>query len=121
LRNNMIIKTAKEKRKKRSRERIKVSGRKRVLHVFRSNRFVWAQIIDLVSGKTLVVANSHNMAGKAEKKLTKVEAARRVGEELARRALKNNIKRVVFDKGPYRYHGRIKALAEAARKGGLKF
>ena len=86
--------------------------------MFKSNANIHAQIIDDVNGKTLVSANS------VEMKLANggnIEAAKQVGEEIAKRALASNIEKVVFDRGGYVYHGRIKALAEGAREAGLKF
>lgn len=88
------------------------------LNVFRSNAHIHAQIIDDVNGKTLVAASSVDM------KLANggnVEAAAQVGKELAARAQKAKIENVVFDRGGYIYHGRVKALADAAREAGLKF
>ncbi|MXQ73992.1 50S ribosomal protein L18 [Clostridiaceae bacterium DONG20-135] len=88
------------------------------LNVFRSNAHIHAQIIDDVNGKTLVAASSVDM------KLANggnVEAAAQVGKELAVRAQKAKIENVVFDRGGYIYHGRVKALADAAREAGLKF
>ena len=90
------------------------------LNVFRSNANISAQIIDDTKGITLVSASS------LEKELNlknggNVEAAKVVGEEIAKRAIKANIKEVVFDRGGYLYHGRVKALAEAARENGLEF
>lgn len=88
------------------------------LNVFRSNANIHAQIIDDVNGNTLVAASSVDM------KLPNggnVEAAKKVGEEIAKRAAEKNIKKVVFDRGGYIYKGRVKALAEAAREAGLEF
>lgn len=116
--------TPKEKRKLRVRRKIKQGKRGRVLTVFRSNRYIWAQINDIFLGETLVAASSREVEKKQEKKgkkITKTEAAFLTGKELARRAQKKGIKRVVFDRSGYRYHGRVKALAEGARQGGLKF
>ena len=90
------------------------------LNVFRSNANISAQIIDDVKGITLVSASSLEK----ELKLTNggnVEAAKVIGAEIAKRANKANIKEVVFDRGGYLYHGRVKALAEAARENGLEF
>lgn len=89
------------------------------LAVFRSNKAIYAQVIDDKQGKTLVAANS----GKLDKKfkMTKIQQAAAVGEILAKKALLINIKTVVFDRRAYKYHGRVKALADGARKGGLKF
>ena len=90
------------------------------LNVFRSNAHITAQIIDDVKGVTLVSASS------LEKELNlknggNVEAAKIVGAEIAKRAKKAKIEKVVFDRGGYLYHGRVKALAEAARENGLEF
>ena len=90
------------------------------LNVFRSNKQIYAQVIDDLTGKTLVSASS------LEKELklangSNVEAAKAVGTLVAKRALKAKIETVVFDRGGYLYHGRIAALAEAARAAGLKF
>ena len=90
------------------------------LSVFRSNANISAQIIDDEKGVTLVSASSLEK----ELKLTNggnVEAAKIIGAEIAKRAQKANIKEVVFDRGGYLYHGRVKALAEAARENGLEF
>ena len=93
-----------------------VSERPR-LAVFRSNRHIYAQIIDDVTGRTLVSAGSLTLPGDGGK----TQDARRVGTELARRAKVAGISAAVFDRGGYQYHGRVKALAEAAREGGLEF
>ncbi len=90
------------------------------LTVFRSNRHLWVQIIDDLHGKTLYSLSTKNLS-KEELTASKVEQARILGEKLAKQALKNNIKIVKFDRGPYLYHGRIKKLAESSRQGGLKF
>ncbi len=106
-----------ERRAKRARAKIGKGTKERPrLSVFRSNKRIYAQIIDDSEGKTVVSASSHKV--KAKKK---AEAAEKVGELIAKEAKKAGIEKVIFDKGPYNYHGRVKALAEAARKGGLKF
>jgi large subunit ribosomal protein L18 len=89
-----------------------VSSRPR-LTIFRSNVHIWAQVIDDTKGQTLVAASDQDLKG------SKTERAQKVGENLATLALKKGIKQVVFDRGPYHYHGRVKALAEAARTKGL--
>jgi len=104
------------------RVRNKVEGTKEMprLNVFRSNSNIFAQIIDDSEGKTLVSASSIDK----ELKLTNggnIEAAAKVGELIAKRAKKAKITKVVFDRGGYLYHGRVKALAEAARENGLEF
>ena len=90
-------------------------GRPR-LSVFRSNKYLYAQIIDDTKGKTLVSASSSKI-----KEGTNTQKAEEVGLALAKKALKAKIKKVTFDRSGYKYHGIIKALAEAARKGGLEF
>lgn len=104
-------------RRKRTAARIKYSGRPR-LTVFRSNKAIYGQIIDDSLGKTLVSASSKDKTIKGK---GKIETASLVGELIAQKGLKAKIKKVVFDKGGYKYHGRVKALAEGARKGGLEF
>ena len=92
------------------------------LAVFRSNNHVYAQVIDDVAGKTLVSASTLEKDIKAELKNTDdIEAASKIGDVVAKRALDKGIKTVVFDRGGYVYHGRVKELAEGAREGGLKF
>ena len=90
------------------------------LNVFRSNSNIFAQIIDDENGVTLVSASSLDKDLKIANG-SNVEAATKVGSAIAERALKANIKKVVFDRGGYLYHGRVKALAEAARNKGLEF
>lgn len=88
------------------------------LSVFRSNQHIWAQIIDDKHGKTLVSASTKSIK---EVKGTKSDNATIVGQEIAKLALEKKIINVRFDRGLYRYHGRVKALAIGAREGGLKF
>ena len=90
------------------------------LNVFRSNANITAQIIDDVKGVTLVSASTLEKELKI-KNGGNVEAAKLIGEEIAKRAKKAKITKVVFDRGGYLYHGRVKALAEAARENGLEF
>ena len=118
----MVKKVSKndERLRRHARVRTKISGTPECprLCVFRSNSHIHAQIIDDVKGVTLVAASSVDM------KMSNggnVEAAKAVGAELAKRALAANISQVVFDRGGYIYHGRVQALAEAAREAGLKF
>ncbi len=92
------------------------------LNVFRSSKNIYAQIIDDAAGKTIVQASTKDkeiLERIAE--MTKVEAAKLVGAELAKRAQEKGIKSVVFDRGGYLYHGRVKSLAEGARENGLEF
>ncbi len=99
--------------------RSKVSGtaEKPRLSVFRSNTSLYAQIIDDHAGKTLVSASSKEF----ESKGLNVEISKNVGRKLAEKAVSNGISTVVFDRGGYLFHGKVKALAEGAREGGLKF
>ncbi|MBR4262271.1 MAG: 50S ribosomal protein L18 [Bacilli bacterium] len=90
------------------------------LNVFRSNSNIFAQIIDDEKGVTLVSSSSLDKSLKLANG-SNVEAAKKVGEDIAKKAIKANIKKVVFDRGGYLYHGRVKALAEAAREQGLEF
>lgn len=105
-----------------ARVRTKVSGTKDVprLNVFRSNSNIFAQIIDDEAGVTLVSASSIDKELKLENG-GNVEAATKVGELIAKRAKKAKITKVVFDRGGYQYHGRVEALADAARENGLEF
>jgi large subunit ribosomal protein L18 len=107
----------------RVRNRIKSSRTSRLrLSVFRSNRHMYAQIIDDETGQTLVSASSAEKALFGPGKYAgNKQAAAKVGEALATRAGEKGIKQVVLDRGPYKYHGRVQALADAARKAGLEF
>ena len=111
------------RRKARIRRAIVANGGGRPrLSVFRSSEQIYAQIIDDSKGVTLAAASSLEKAlREALKSGANVEAARRVGKEIAERAKKAGIEKVVFDRGAYMYHGRVKALAEGAREGGLDF
>lgn len=121
-------KNKKEKREQRhKRVRAKIKGTSKIprLCVFRSNKHIYAQLIDDEKGKTLVSASDLDIKTKitkTKKELTgKAAVAYRVGQIIAQKALDKKIEKVVFDRGGYKYHGRIKALAEGAREGGLKF
>jgi large subunit ribosomal protein L18 len=107
------------KRHKRVRAHISGTAETPRLNVFRSDKHIYAQIIDDVAGKTLVAAatNEKDFGGYGGN----VEAAKKLGGIIAERALKAGIENVVFDRGGYLYHGRVKALADGAREGGLKF
>lgn len=105
-----------EKRRKRVRRRIYGTAERPRLSVYRSNVHIYAQLVDDDDGHTLVAADTRE-AGDAE---NRVEAARKVGELVAERAKAADIEEVVFDRGGNRYHGRVAALAEGARSGGLK-
>ncbi len=110
---------ARRRRHFRVRKQVKGSTSRPRLAVYRSNRYIYAQIIDDENGRTLVSASSRE-DGLADKGLT-VDIATKVGDLVASRAKDAGIDAVVFDRGGYPYHGRIKALADAARKAGLEF
>jgi len=110
-------------RKERTRGRLaeKSGGRPR-LTVHRSLKYIYAQVVDDAQEKTLAAASSLSKELAAGKKSAKnVEAAKKVGELLAKKALAAGVKKVAFDRGAHLYHGRVKALADAARAGGLEF
>lgn len=113
-----IKKIRRVRRTKRVRRKILAIKKYPRLSVFRSNKYIYVQIIDDRTGKTLLSTSEKELEGQ---KLTKVEKARLVGKKLAETAKKKKILSVVFDKGHYKFHGRIKALAEGAREGGLQF
>lgn len=112
---------ARLRRHRRLRGKVTGSTARPRLAVFRSLNHIYAQVIDDTTGSTLVDASDLDPALRAEAQGTKTEQARVVGEALAKRALERGIGRVVFDRGGFLYHGRVKALAEAARGAGLEF
>jgi large subunit ribosomal protein L18 len=105
--------------KRRIRKRISGTSKVPRLSVFRSNKQIYAQLIDDVSGLTIAAASSYK--NKAADKMNKSAQAGVVGKEVAEKALKSGIEKVVFDRNGYLYHGRVKQLADSAREGGLKF
>ena len=118
----MAVLTRPEARKRRHlrvRRRVSGTAERPRLVVFRSNRGISAQLVDDVTGRTLAAASWLQLKGSF--KGDKTEQASEVGKLLAANAKKANIERVVFDRGGYLYHGRVKALADAAREGGLEF
>jgi len=130
----METKLKREKRYRRHKTiRAKVFGVSKMprLCVFRSNQYMYAQLIDDEKGKTLVAASDRELKkssrGKKIKgeeqeiRTGKVAIAYKVGKLIAKKALEKKIEKVVFDRGGYKYHGRVKALVEGAREGGLKF
>ena len=114
----LTIREARAKRKKRIRGHMDGTSERPRVSVFRSNKAIYAQIVDDAAAATLVAARSVEIEGAG---LKKSEVAKKVGELLAQRAKDKGIERVVFDRSGYLYHGRVKALAEGARKGGLVF
>ncbi len=113
---------ARERRHQRVRRRVIGTTERPRLNVFRSDKHIYAQVIDDSVGHTLASASTVDVELRGEvAKKSKSEAAGLVGKLVARRALEAGVKKVVFDRGGYQYHGRVKALAEAAREGGLDF
>lgn len=103
-------------RKIRVRARLRATSERPRLSVFISNKHIWAQIIDDAKGKTLVSVSDGEVGnGKS------VEVAQKVGSLIGKKAKEKKIRKVIFDRGGYKYHGRVKALAEAAREEGLEF
>lgn len=127
------------RRHRRVRAKINGTAQQPRLCVFRSNKHIYAQVINDEKGKTLIAVSDlelKKLKVKSKKEIlqlkskknskkqplsTKVHVAFRIGQLLAQKALKKKIKQVIFDRGGYKYHGRVKTLAEGARKGGLKF
>jgi large subunit ribosomal protein L18 len=113
---------ARLRRHKRVRRHVSGTPERPRLNVFRSAHHIYAQVVDDSKGRTLVSASTVDSEVKARLKgLAKSEQAKVVGKVLAERALDQGIKQVVFDRGGYKYHGRVKALADAARESGLVF
>ncbi len=110
-----------KRRQSRTRHRIASnSGGRARLSIFRSGKHIYAQVIDDNEGATVASASSNEKEVKLSKAYN-VEAAKTVGKKIAERAIAKGVKEVVFDRGGYIYHGRVKALADAAREGGLEF
>jgi large subunit ribosomal protein L18 len=109
----------KQNRQKRVRAKIFGTHEKPRLSVFRSNKYIFAQIIDDGKGETISAISEKELVVKD--KLKKSDIAKQLGIALAKKALAKKVNSVVFDRGSYLYHGRIKAFAEGAREGGLKF
>ncbi len=114
----LSVREARERRHRRVRGKIFGSAERPRLVVFRSNRGIEAQLVDDLEGKTLAAASWLNLKSF---KGSKTEQAAEVGKLLAQNAKQAGVETVVFDRGGYLYHGRVKALADAAREGGLKF
>jgi len=108
--------TQRARRQKRIRAKVSGTEQRPRLSIYRSNKFIYAQIIDDTSGKTLVSANDMKL-----NKSGKVVKAEEIGKLLAKEAIAKKIKKVTFDRGGFIYTGRVRALAEGARSGGLEF
>lgn len=118
--NDRDTRIKRKRRHLRIRKRVTGTQKRPRLCVFRSLKYVYAQILDDRSGQTLTSASSLDPSVKAQTQ-SKIEDAKLVGMLLGKRALDKGIEQIAFDRGGYKYHGRIKALAEAARQAGLKF
>lgn len=114
----MNIKVQSKNRQMRIRKKIRLTADRPRLSVFRSNKYLYAQIIDDVKGETLLGISEKVLKGKSD---AKADPARELGMLLAKKAKDLKIDAVVFDKGRFSYHGRIKAFADGAREGGLEF
>jgi large subunit ribosomal protein L18 len=121
----MVLKRLGGKRRRhlRIRQKIRGNSERPRLVVFRSNRHVYAQLVDDLAGNTIagVCGSSKAVADRIKDDKERFAESRAVGEEIAKQALEKGITRIVFDRAGYRYHGRVKALAEASRKAGLEF
>jgi large subunit ribosomal protein L18 len=106
------------RRRRRVRAKVRGTAERPRLSVFRSNRGVFAQLIDDAAGRTVAAVN---WVEPELRKLQSMEQAKRAGELLAQRAKEAGVETCVFDRGGYQYHGRVKALADGAREGGLRF
>jgi large subunit ribosomal protein L18 len=113
----MINNNPKSRRKIRVRKKLAANIGIPRMSVFRSNQHMWVQIINDKHGKTVLTSNTKVI----KEKITKTEKAFKAGETIAKIAIEKNITKVRFDRGPYLYHGRVKAVADGARAGGLKF
>ena len=113
---------ARRRRKKRFQKKVRGTPERPRLCVYRSNKHIYAQIVDDQETRTLAAVStlSKELAGLADKRATK-EAAQKVGELIAKKAQERNIQKVVFDRNGFLYHGRIQAVADAAREAGLEF
>ncbi|MBI5885652.1 MAG: 50S ribosomal protein L18 [Deltaproteobacteria bacterium] len=120
--NRVVKTTGLERRKIRVRKKVTGTTERPRLNIFRSNKHIYAQVIDDTKGRTIAAASTKTkeVAGQAAK-LKKADAAKKVGEAVAKLALGKGIDKVVFDRGGYIYHGRIKSVADGARESGLKF
>jgi large subunit ribosomal protein L18 len=119
----MAVSSVERRERRRRRVRAKVAGKvsRPRLNVFRSIKHIYAQLIDDEAGNTLVAASSLDADIRDQAALKKCDEATAVGKLLAQRAQAKQIKQVVFDRAGYRYHGRVKAVADGAREGGLEF
>lgn len=120
LLNDDMLKKQQKRYQRHQRVRGKISGTAKVprLGVFRSHQYIYAQLIDDEKGKTIMAASDQKLR---KGKRSKADLAKEVGKLIAQKAQERKITKVIFDRGGYKYHGRVKAVAEGAREGGLKF
>ncbi|MFQ6070264.1 MAG: 50S ribosomal protein L18 [Candidatus Aminicenantales bacterium] len=117
-----LKKERKDRIRKRIRKKVRGYGERPRVFVFKSNRYIYAQVIDDEKGKVLTsVSTLEKEFREKNKHFKNIKASQALGEILAQRLKKKKIKKIVFDRGIYPYHGRVKALAEAMRKGGITF
>ncbi|MBI2599274.1 50S ribosomal protein L18 [Candidatus Curtissbacteria bacterium] len=118
-----VAKKFAQKSKRHFRIRKKLSGTRLIprLVVFRSNKYIYAQVIDDKEGKTIASVSTRNLKNDKSKNVKKIDSSFASGKNLAKSLEAKKIKKIIFDRGGYKYHGRVKALAEGARSGGLDF
>jgi large subunit ribosomal protein L18 len=114
-----MIAAREEARKTKVRAKKRSVTQKPRLSVYRSNKYIYAQVIDDISQKTIVAVSEKEL--KTKTKMTKIDKSKEIGLLIAKKAAAKKVNEIVFDRGSYRYHGRVKAVAEGAREGGLKF
>lgn len=118
---NIRKKMSKNRRHWAIRQKVSGTGEKPRLVVFRSLKHIYAQIVDDTEGKTIVASSTLTKEFNIDKKMKKTEQSYQIGLNLGEKALANGVTRICFDRAGYKYHGRVKALAEGARKAGLNF
>lgn len=120
-RSQKLLHARRLRRSRRVRKATRGTGDRPRLSVFRSNKAIYVQAVDDLTGVTLASSSSLDKAVRDAASGTKTEVAKKVGEDIARRLKEAGVNKVVFDRGWYKFHGRVKALADAAREGGLQF
>ncbi|MEK7636022.1 MAG: 50S ribosomal protein L18 [Patescibacteria group bacterium] len=118
---NKNLNQLREKRKKRTRMKIFGTIERPRLSVFRSNYYTYCQLINDENDVILIGASTKRISEKIVQGTKKIKLAELLGELIAKKAIEKGIKKIIFDKGMYKYHGRVKAVAEGAKKGGLEF
>ena len=121
LRSKRLARVRRVRRRKHVRKKVVGTAARPRLSVFRSSKQIYVQAIDDFSGVTLAFSSSLDKELKASLQGSKIDVAKQVGQQLARRLIERGVTAVVFDRGWYKYHGRVKALADGAREGGLAF